>query len=180
METEQIILLVINLLGGTAVVGSYIHGIKTHPNTRGKAWGNVPAGLKLWYTLSMLTAAAGYLAFAYFILFEADPDDIEILGGDGFWVFYIICAAILIPSALWMPLTFSMIERPRGAKWFAIRLVLVVVGIASIGLLASLITLELGEPPAAYRASVIGICFFCIQTALLDALIWPVYFPIQR
>ena len=180
METEQSILAVVNIIGGIAVLGSYALGIRSHPDTKGKAWGGVPAGLKPYYTLSMLLAAAGYLAFAYLILFEVDPDEIETMGGADFPVFYVICAVILIPSALWMPLTYSMIENPGTVKWYSIRLVLGVVGIASLVLLVSLITLDPREPGIPYWIATIGIGFFCIQTALLDALIWPIYFPANK
>ncbi len=180
MESEQLILAVINLIGGAAVVGSYIQGIRSHPETRGQAWGGVPAGLKPAYTVSMLTAAAGYLAFMYFAFFAAKTDQIESLGGGGFWILYPICAGILIPSALWMPLTYNMIDRPTATKWVIIRLVLGMVGVSALVLLVSLIVLEPREPAAAYWAAVIGVVFFCIQTALLDALVWPVYFPHKR
>ena len=177
MESEHIILAIINVIGGAAVLGSYALGIRNHPDTRGRTWGGIPPGLKPFYTVSMLTAAAGYLAFAYFIFFEAEPDIVEVFGSGGYWVFYPVCAGILLPSAIWMPLTFTMLEQPSRAKWIGIRLVLGVVGIASLALLATLITLEPREPAAAYWASVIGTVFFCIQTAFLDALVWPVYFP---
>ena len=118
MESEQLILLVINIVGGTAVLGSYVRGVRGHPETRGRTWGGVPASLKPFYTVSMLTAAAGYLVFGYFILFEIQPDEIEVLGNSGgYWVYYLICSCILIPSALWMPLTFKMIDRPSNVKW---------------------------------------------------------------
>jgi hypothetical protein len=70
-----------------------------------------------------------------------------------------------------------MIDSPGKIKWYIIRLVLILVGVFSLVLLASLITLSPREPEVLYWASVTGIGFFCIQTALLDALIWPVYFP---
>jgi len=180
MESEHIILAIISIIGGTAVLGSYVLGVRNHPDTRGQTWGGVPAGLKPFYIVSMLTAAAGYLAFAYFVFFEAEPDVVELFGSSSYWLFYLICAGILLPSAMWMPLTFSMLEQPSRAKWISIRIVLGIVGIVSLALLAALITLEPREPAAAYWASVVGIVFFCIQTAFLDALVWPIYFPIKR
>lgn len=177
METEQWILAVINIIGGIAVLGSYALGIRRHPDTKGKVWGGVPSKLKPYYTISMLLAAVGYLAFAYFVFFKIEPNEVETMGGLDFPAFYTICAVILIPSALWMPLTFSMIDGPSKTKWCGIRTVLGLVGVASLVLLASLITLDQHQSDAPYWIAVIGIGFFCIQTALLDALVWPVYFP---
>lgn len=180
METEQWILAVINIAGGVAVLGSYAHGILKHPATRGQAWGAVPARIKPLYMISMLFAAAGYLAFAYFALFKMDPDEVETMGGTAFPVFYAACLIILITSALWMPFTFAMLERPDKVKWYVIRVVLAIVGLASLLLLASLITLEPREPAISYWAATVGIGFFCVQTALLDALVWPAYFSVDR
>jgi len=44
----------------------------------GEAWGNVPASIKPMYIVSMLTAAAGYFAFSYFIIFRLDPAEVAV------------------------------------------------------------------------------------------------------
>jgi hypothetical protein len=44
-------------------------------------------------------------------------------------------------------------------------------------MVAALIALQPREPRAAYALAVAGSVAFSIQTALLDALIWPAYFP---
>jgi hypothetical protein len=77
-----------------------------------------------------------------------------------------------------MPLTFAMLEEPSLPLWYAIRLTLAIVGLASVGILAALLTVRPREPGIAHRAAVIGSVAFCIQTALLDALVWPAFFPL--
>ena len=79
-----------------------------------------------------------------------------------------------------MPLTFRMLEKPNRILWWAIRTTLVIVGIGSLGLLALLLILNHNEPMWLLWLAVAGVTFFCIQTAFLDALIWPVYFPIKH
>ena len=74
-------------------------------------------------------------------LFRIDPDSARIAGRFRFSAFNALYIGILLPSALWMPLTFAMLERPSGALWWAIRLVLALVGLASLGLLAALLAL---------------------------------------
>ena len=177
MHIQQIVLVCINVIGGIAVLVSYLHGFRTHPETKGDAWGHVPQSIKPLYTVSMLLAAAGYFLFTYYILFRLDPDEVRIADYFTFTLFPVLYALILVFSALWMPLTFAMLERPGRGLWVAIRLTLAIVGLASLGLLAALVGLQPGEPGVAYWLAIAGSAAFCLQTALLDALVWPVYFP---
>jgi hypothetical protein len=71
-----------------------------------------------------------------------------------------------------MPLTFVMIESPSAGTWLAIRLVLYLVGLSSLGLLAALLTLKPRGKSWAHWLAVAGIIGFCFQTAILDALVW--------
>ena len=87
MHAEQQVLFWIMIVGGALVIASYIQGILTHPTTRGKAWGGVPAILKPFYIVSMLLAAIGYFAFTYFILFELNPPAVLIANHFGFIIF---------------------------------------------------------------------------------------------
>lgn len=176
MDEQQWMLVLINVIGGAAVLGSYYRGLKTHPDQRSAVWGGVPEGLKPFYTVSMSLAAAGYFAFTYFILFEIETDDVEIWGQSNFGPFLGTYAVILFASALWMPLTFRMIKQPSKTKWCAIRIVLGTVGIASLALLATLISLDPRQPQVSYWLAVIGTGLFCVQTSILDATVWPAYF----
>jgi hypothetical protein len=176
MHSEQLILLGIMIAGGTLVIASYIHGVLTHPSTRSKTWGGVPTALRPFYIASMLLAAAGYFAFTYLILFSLNPDEVWIADRFGFNIFFVIFSVILVPSAMWMPLTFAMLARPNKGLWLAVRFVLILVGLASIALLVALLTLNTREPTMAYWFAVGGASAFCLQTAVLDMLLWPVFF----
>lgn len=179
MHPQQWALVGINLVGGSLVLASYVHGILTHPANRRAIWGGVPETIKPLYTVSMLLAAAGYLAFTYLVLFQLDPEKVQILNHFDFRVFLFLYPLILIPSALWMPFTFAMLEHPSKNLWWAIRIVLAIVGLASLALLTALLGLDPREPQAAYWVAVAGSIAFCLQTALLDALVWPVFFPFR-
>jgi len=176
MHRQKQAMLWINVLGGVAVLGSYAQGLSTHPGAVDALWGGVPQGLRTLYTAGMLVAAAGYFAFTQFLLFQLNPDEAQIGKRFGFGVFNGLYAAILVPSALWMPLTFAWLAHPSGGLWWAIRLVLAVVGLASLGLLEALLTVEPRRPAWAYWLAVAGSIGFCVQTAVLDALIWPASF----
>jgi len=128
----------------------------------------------------MLTAAAGYFAFSYFIIFRLDPAEVAATNSFSYTMFILAYALILFPSAMWMPLTFAMLEKPSRLLWWAIRVTLFIVGIGSLGLLALLLILNHDEPTWLFWLAVAGAILFCIQTAVLDALVWPIYFPVKN
>ena len=99
MHAEQYVLLAIMVVCGAAVVGSYIYGFAMHPGNRNDAWGEVPLSLRPFYFASMILAAIGFFAFTYWLLFRIDPDEVMVFNRFGYWMFYIIFAVILIPSA---------------------------------------------------------------------------------
>jgi hypothetical protein len=103
---------------------------------------------------------------------------VKVAGRFGYRIFPLIYALILVPSALWMPLTFAMIQEPSAGLWFAIRLTLASVGLGSLMLLTALLSLQPRSPKLAHRLAVAGSLAFTFQTAVLDALVWPAYFPV--
>ena len=44
MGTQQIILLIINVIGGVAVIGSYVLGLRGQSGGADVLWGGVPTG----------------------------------------------------------------------------------------------------------------------------------------
>jgi hypothetical protein len=165
---------VLNAGGGAAVLASYAWGLSWLGDDASRAWGGVPDSLRPLYQASMLCAAAGYFPMTLFVLgglrsarFTADAANA-------------LYAAILVGSAVWLPLTCLMLERPSAVLWWSIRLDLAVVGMASLGVLGLVVR---NRPPAAtlaWKAAVAGAIAFCVQTALLDAIVWPAYFSAGR
>jgi hypothetical protein len=167
----------INVLGGIAILGSYAIGISAETGG-GSVWGGVPHALRPLYTVSMLTAASGYFAFTYLIFYRLDPSSTRV-GRFPYGVFHALYLAILLPSALWMPLTLQMLASPGPALWLVIRAVLAIVGVGSLGLLVALLRLRPRPEGPVHGLAVVGALAFCVQTALLDAIVWPYYFPIE-
>ncbi len=176
MHLQKRAMLGINVVGGLAVLGSYAYGILTHYNPGTALWGGVPERLRPVYTANMPLAALGYLALTYRLLVRTDPEEARVARWSGLWLFNVLYVAILVPSALWMPLTFAMVERPGNLMWAGIRIVLSLVGLASLGLLAALLGLQPRRPHWIHWLSVVGAVLFCLQTAVLDALVWTAYF----
>jgi len=179
MHIQQIALGLINIVGGILVLGSYAHGLITHPANRDAIWGGVPETIKPLYTANMLFAAAGYLAVTYFVMFSLNRDSAQLANLSGFKVFYILYALILFPSALWMPLTYASLGHPDSSLYYwAVRITLAIVGLASLALLGVLLSLHSSESSPTYWLAVAGSIFFCIQTAALDAVVWSAYFRV--
>lgn len=172
MNSLRIALLILNIVGGVAVLGSYAHGISTHANPGAALWGGVPASLQPLYTASMLSATVGYLVFTGYVFFQIDPSSAR-FGPFGYASLVALYALILVPSALWMPLTFRYLGAPSDGGWLAIRAVLTTVGLASVGMIAALSALEDTAWSAFRIAAVVGASAFAFQTAVLDGLIWP-------
>jgi len=171
------LMIFINLIGGIAVLGSYAHGVLTHPGAGDILWGGVPYGIRPFYTVGMFLAAAGYFAFTNFLL-RLDPNDTQVTRRFGFGLFNALYAAILIPSALWMPLTFLAVEQSSLALLWIVRVVLAAVGVASLGLFFALMNVKPHRPLWAHRLAVVGSVGFCIQTVLLDAIVWGACFSL--
>ncbi|HEY70459.1 MAG TPA: hypothetical protein G4O08_07755 [Anaerolineae bacterium] len=178
MHTQKRWLIGINVLGGAAVIGSYIQGILTHEDAGTVLWGGVPPSIQSLSTAWMPVAVLGYFAFTGYLLFALDADQARIGNRFGYRLFHWIYLGILVPSALWMPLTFGMIEQPSSVLWWAITVVLILVGLVSLGLLAALLALKVPRKGWTYWLAVIGTVGFSVQTVIMDAVLWVVYFRI--
>jgi len=176
MEAQSIILLVINVVGGIAVIGSYIHGFITQPDKRGALWGGIPQSICTVYGVSIILAALGYFASIYYILFRIIPGDVHITGGFGYSIFYIIFLGMLLPSSLWMPLTYSVVNKPNISKWIVVRIVLVIVGFLSCALVWALLNIQPNGNGLVYWFAIAGSAYFAFHTVVLDMIIWSALF----
>jgi hypothetical protein len=171
MKTYRWSLLAINLLGGSAVIGSYIWGLAGRSNAADTLWGGVPEPIRPYYTAGMLLAAAGYFAFTYFILLRMDPENVKVFGCCDAGIIHYLYLGILVPSALWMPATFWAVDNPSVLAVWVVRGILILVALFSLGLLAALLGVKPRDPALAHALAVIGAVCFCIQTVILDAVV---------
>ena len=175
MGRHKLILLLLNFVGGVAVIGSYVLGLRGD-SAADVLWGGVPESIRPVYTISMVLSAIGYFAFLNLLLLRVEPKKVSVGGRFGYSVFYPIFCLILIPSAFWMPLTKLYADAPSSGTWTGIRVVLFVVGVASIALAVALFTLRPLNRGKAYWAAVVGSCYFAFHTFVLDALLWAALF----
>lgn len=177
MEPAQRKLALLNVVGGVAVLASYALALRVSPEVRAALWGGVPEGLRPLYTVNMLLAAAGYFPFTFLLVFRTTADQLDRaarLPCSALTGFY---ALVLLPSALWLPLTALLIQAPSPGLWLAVRVCLFLVGLGSAGLLYALLRLALHRRDRLAWVGVAGAVPFFVQTGVLDALIWPAYYP---
>ena len=173
MDTRVRTLIALNVVGGTAVLVSYALGVGAVPGDA--LWGGVPDGLRPLYTVNMLLAAAGYFLFTPYILFRLNPGTVRVAGRFGYGIFHVLYALVLIPSALWLPLTAHMAEHPSLGAWVSVRIVLALAALGAFGLMVSVVRLGTGAPRGR-RWAIAGLVPFCLQIVVLDAFVWPAFF----
>ena len=175
MHAKKRVWLAINAVGGVGVLGSYVHGLVTHPETRGQLWGSMPLELQAVYNVTMWLAAAGYFLFSYYFVVRTDADEVR-FGGAGFGLINVLYALIMVTSALWMPLTFAYFDNPTHGLWLAVRIDLFGVAAGSIGLMVALFIMRPRAEGLAGLLAMLGLLPFLLQTAFLDPLVWPQFF----
>lgn len=176
MNTQRLLLAIINVLGGIAVLGSYVYGIATHDDAARVLWGGVPESLRPLYQASMLAAAVGYLAFTWFVFFRVDPEAARLPGGLGYAAFNVLYLVILVPSATWMSLTFAYAAQPGAWRFALVRAVLLTVGLGAAVMVAAVAAVEPRDYPGARLLGICGAAAFAFHTLVLDAIVWPWYY----
>ncbi len=159
MNRERTIFLGLQVVLGPLVLGSYVYGATNWPDAVAAMWGGVPDAMRGVYTAWMFVAATGYLVFTPALFLHA-------AGAPRLHALY---AAVLVGSVLWLPLTKLQLD---GAVPFA--LVVLDLWLVAAGSLALLATTLRARLPGAWRfAAPLGAFAFCLQTVLLDAIVWP-------
>jgi hypothetical protein len=172
MDRRKWILLIINIAGGILVIGSYIYGLTAQSAGAAVLWGGVPQNIQPVYAVSMIISAIGYFAFIYYLLFKVDASEVRIRGRFNYSLFYWIFIGILLTSAFWMPLTNLYVANPVLIYWILIRVVLFIVGFASLALVWALINTFPYIENISRRAAIAGGIYFTFHTLFLDAVIW--------
>ena len=167
------VLVLVNLIGGTAVLGSYVWGVRQFDDPAAALWGDAPAIVRSSALATMLLAAFGYLwMFWGHLLWQSDFSSIKLRGRDAAWLIVGLDATILLLSALWMPLTVVTIQRQNELLRYVVFAILWGVAGATMFLVWALMTLESSAPSWSHRLAVAGSLAFALQTVILDAIIW--------
>ena len=160
-------------------MGSYAHELLKNTELRSELWGAVPDHIRPYYTICMFLAVIGYFFFTGYILQYVSYDTTQIFGCYNFTIINLFYAGFLIPSALWIYMTFAMISNPSVLLWIGIRIILFTVGFSSIGLFLAFFFSNFEKSSWLFYAGIAGLIPFSIQTMILDAIVWPYYFPMK-
>lgn len=163
------------LVGGAAVLASYVYGFVAQPSALSKLWDVIPGAVRSPYAVSIGLATASFFVYTVFLL-RVDADRVKVGDRWGYAIFLWLYLLILIPSALYVPLGVAMVQRQSSGLWIAIRLVLVLVAVGAWGLEVALATMRPREPAALYWMAVAGSAIFAFHTTVLDAIAWPTFF----
>lgn len=172
MSSAQFMLLVVMLMGGIGVIGSYAQGFVAHPGSVSVLWGKISGKFRSVYFISMLLSAVAYFLFAYFLLFAVKSVDVKVGSSLGFEVFFAAITGMLLFSSLWMPFVYSYVASPKPGTWKMIRGVLFLVALSSCALVWALLSLQTKEPSLPYWLAVGGAGYFAFHTTVLDAFVW--------
>lgn len=175
MESQRRALLLMIAFGGSAVLASYVIAFVLEPAVRSGLWGGIPESWQGFYTVNMLLAATSFFPATFLLGFKTPLERFREMTGlpwEGLMAAY---AAILMPSALWLPLTAFHIQSPSLILWILIRIVLFIVGGGASAVLVMLVRRAGHGPSLAWVAAGLFF-FFWLQTMVLDALVWPAYY----
>ena len=123
----------------------------------------------------MFISAIGYFFFTSNFIFNVNLHEKKFLGRFPGWSLHIVYLLILIPSSIWIDLTFQYLKSGVSIHWIYVLSVLYCVGLSSI--LLFLFVVDSGNSnQLIYLFSVIGAGFFVFHTMFLDGLIWTTFF----
>ena len=173
---QKMILLFINLIFGSLVLWSYYSGVTKNPDLSLKLWGGVPEVLRSFIVSFMFISALGYFFFTYNFLVNVDLKNTIFLNRFPSWSLHVVYLLILVPSSLWIDLTFKYLRSGQSLDWIYVVSVLYCVAIASI--LLFLFVIDSGDTKKTfiYLASSLGASCFVFHTLFLDGILWTTFF----
>jgi hypothetical protein len=166
---------IINVAFGPLVPLSYVWSAKRWPDHVGGLWGGIPEPWQWPYTANMFFAATGYLLFTWYV-FRHGQRSSTALGRFSMLGMCLAYLAILVPSITWMPLTLHALATGSDLTGL-IQVVLAIVALGSLAVSWALFSADAKTPWL--RWARMGAVFFCLQTVLLDAIIWPRFFSVM-
>ena len=168
----------INIIGGTLVLSSYMACIYMYPEYRESFWGGVQGNARRFFVLSMIPSALGYIAFFYCVLFKLESwiFDYKSLLGNSY--INILCIIFLSTSSIWMPALVMYFKTDSIFWWLVVVGVLWVTALSLILMLFLVISIE--SQGSLHRIiSICGLSYIIFHCSILDAIIWVSQLPVR-
>lgn len=171
--SPQSYFLLINSIGGLAVLGSYAAGLGFFPEYRDGLWGGVRGTWKTALTTSMLFATAGYLVFCYFALFRESDYLFRANIFAEIPAVNLLIVIFLSSAALWMPTLITYFLTGNGLWWFLTLISLWITAIALVTL-TGIVSSSSHDSIANidWIAPTIGLSVITAHCLIADAIIW--------
>ena len=168
----------INIIGGTLVLGSYVACICFYPEYRESFWGGIQGNTRKLFIFSMIPATIGYLLFFYCAIFRPESGIFEYRGLLGHNNINVLCLMFLLASSMWMP-ALVMYFKTDLIFWWVI--VVVVLWITALSLISILFFVISSDTPLSFykNVSICGLSYIIFHCFILDAVIWVVKLPVK-
>lgn len=163
-------------LVGPLILASYWRGVNAVADPM-VYWGDVPQSMQRLIVPWMFVAAAGYLLMWHRFFFAWNEDQVASLhwprqseDGRGVQRLFILYAAFLLASLVWIDLTRLYLESPSFLGAVAVIAVLWTAGLASVGF--GVLVWSSRERLAGAKAVLAGSVMLSIQCTWWDAIYW--------
>ena len=175
--SSQNTFILVNVIGGISVLGTYVIGITLFPEHRDDLWGGVQGKLRNVFVFSMLIAAAGYLTFAYVSIFQEGISSDKIGVADRSFLIILISGIFLFSASLWMPTLLAYILSDNNLWWIGSITSLWVTAISLLGLSVIVgFSPIFGLSSISKYLSLIGLVYITFHCLIIDGFIWVLLF----
>lgn len=176
MSKAKKIFVAINLVGGLAVLSSYLFCFILYPTYSRSLWGSASDKVITFFVISMVLAAAGYAWFTFYLLKGNKLEDSNFGTLFGVKIINLLYLMVLTCSTIWMPASISFSMSENIFVELIIRLILWTVGLSSLGILIYIYNINIDDGKSSFLShmfALLGTMVFTIHTLILDAVIWP-------
>ncbi len=171
--SPQYLFLLVNIIGGVAVIGGYVLGLSMYSEHREALWGGVQGNLRNAFTASMLLAAAGYITFCFATIFKGGADE---FGVNQIFVQYslsVLSAIFLISASLWMPATIAFVHSGISYWWGIAVFSLWITALSLLWMTVMIAFSDVQSISGTIKySSVIGLAYITFHCMILDAVGW--------
>tara|TARA_B100000900_G_scaffold415541_1_gene445885 strand:+ start:1521 stop:2063 length:543 start_codon:yes stop_codon:yes gene_type:complete len=165
---------------GPLILVSYWRGVGAFDDPT-VYWGDVPERMQSFIVPWMFVAAAGYLMMFQRFFFAWTEDEVaslhwpgKVSDGKGVQRLFLLYAAFLLTSLVWIDLTRMYIQGPSTINAIAIVAVLATAGLASVGF--GVLAWPARERLAGAKIAIAGSAMLAIQCMWWDAVYWVLNF----
>ena len=169
--------ILINIIGGVLVIGSYILGFNSELDNKLDLWGGITGKTKQLFTISMLLSVIGYLTFLFYMIFKGGLDNNDNGSLLGLNPFLILSILFLISASIWMPATIKFLDTSLYYWWIVTIIVLWITAISLVAMFIILLLSQNIEYNLSLKLATLGIAYISFHCLILDAIIWVFKFP---